>query len=173
MRRIENPLDCIADHHLAEREVCTFLDKLAGPDAKNVAPEDLADIIEFLAVELPLHLLDEEEDLFPRMQARCQPDDEIDRAIERLFAEHAYSGHDTEAVLEILRIMQELVGEIDDGAREVLSVYAGHARRHLIFENAVILPIARARLSKEDLEAMHRNMIRRRKTGAMGRFWNA
>jgi hemerythrin-like domain-containing protein len=40
--------------------------------------------------------------------------------------------------------------------------FAHHARRHLILENAVILPIARARLTEADLNAMKRHMLERR-----------
>jgi len=167
-RRIRHPIDCIADHHLVEREVCALLDRLADPNGKAVSRADLAEVIDFLTTELPLHLTDEAEDLFPRMRARCEPEDEIDRAIDRLQAEHAHAGKETEGVLAVLRVLQSGTVEIDGEMRRALSEFAAHARRHLIFENAIILPIARARLTDQDLADMRLAMTRRREAAGIG-----
>lgn len=43
-----------------------------------------------------------------------------------------------------------------------MAVFAHHARRHFTLENAAILPIARARLTAEDLRTMKMHMLERR-----------
>ena len=44
----------------------------------------------------------------------------------------------------------------------MLTEFASQTRRHLIVENAIILPIARARLDTDDLDALRLGMLRRR-----------
>jgi len=167
---IENPLDCIADHHLAERQVCAEIDRIAHGDGQGdgnaVESQNLADVIRFLSVELPIHLQDEAEDLFPTLRARCESEDEIDRIIDRLSAEHAHSGTEREAVLSVLRGQQRPGAELSDADRAALTDFAAHARRHLIFENAIVMPIARVRLSSADLARMRHRMMHRRQ-----RYW--
>jgi hemerythrin-like domain-containing protein len=46
--------------------------------------------------------------------------------------------------------------------RTRLARFAGHARRHLILENAIILPFARLRLTRHDLETLRLRMMQRR-----------
>ena len=167
---IENPLECIADHHLAERQVCAEIDGIAHGDGHGggnaVDSENLADVIRFLSVELPIHLQDEAEDLFPTLRARCEPEDEIDRVIYRLSAEHAQSGTEREIVLSILRVLQRPEGKLTEADRTALIDFAAHVRRDLIFENAIVMPIARVRLSSADLARMRQRMLRRRQ-----RYW--
>lgn len=159
---IGNPLDCIADHHLAERQVCAEIDRIAtrGPDTVN--QERLADLIGFLSVDLPLHLQDEDEDLFPTMRVRCEPEDEIDHVVERLMAEHAHSGREMEKVVRLLRSLQPPGRTLTETEQSSLTDFAAHARRHLIVENAIVLPIGRVRLTDADLDRMRQSMTQRR-----------
>ena len=46
--------------------------------------------------------------------------------------------------------------------RTVLTAFAGHVRRHLVAENAILLPIARARLTRADLRTLSKHMLSRR-----------
>lgn len=166
---IENPLDCIADHHLAERQVCAEIDRFAAGDPDTLDRQNLADVIRFLSVELPIHLQDEAEDLFPTMRVRCEPEDEIDRVIDRLSAEHAHSGNETEVVLALLRSLQSSGRSLTVEECGVLTNYAAHARRHLILENAVVMPIARARLMESDLVRIRQRMMLRRQNYWLGK----
>jgi len=155
-----NPLDFIAEDHLREREICVRLDRIAAaatPDA-----DEIAGVLSYLAGELPLHLQDEEHDLFPLMRRRCPPEDEIGKIIDRLLADHGHAHAQTPRTLAVLgRLLAESRGPTP-GETAQLTDFAKHARAHLIVENAIILPIARARLTARDLEALCRGMLGRR-----------
>lgn len=155
-----NPLDFIQDDHLREREICVMIDWVATADASDL---DLAEhILSFLRNELPQHLADEEEDLFPLLRRRCEPDDEIDRAIRRLSTDHAHASADTPHVVTILdRLTCEGTG-LSALSRKTLAQYATHSRHHLILENAIILPFARLRLINSDLDTLRLRMLQRR-----------
>jgi hemerythrin-like domain-containing protein len=159
LARNPNPLDFIHDTHLQEREVCAMLDRMA---VSACAPADHAmRAVEFLSDELPAHIADEEEDLFPLLRRRCDPDDEIDRVLARLQGGHR------DAALNAPRIVAHLLAVSnaampDDEARAELARFAADARRHLILENAIILPFARLRLTAADLAVVRAGMLRRR-----------
>ena len=159
-RLLGNPLDFIAEDHLRERQICAEMDQLA--QARPNDPDLLADILNFLTEELPMHLADEEQDLFPMMVRRCDPEDEIERVISRLQSDHLHAKADTYALIQALRAAHDMQGPLNDGAAGRLSDFAGKARRHLILENAVVLPIARKRLTPSDLDRMRANMMARR-----------
>jgi hemerythrin-like domain-containing protein len=159
-RLLGNPLDFIAEDHLRERQICADMDQLAGTRPPDL--DMLADILNFLTEELPMHLADEEQDLFPMMILRCDPDDEIDRVITRLQADHVHAKADTGDLTQILRAAHAARIPISASATEKLTNFAGKARRHLILENAIVLPIARKRLKPSDLDTMRANMLARR-----------
>ena len=159
-RRLGNPLDFIAEDHLRERQICAEMDQLA--QARPNDPDLLADILNFLTEELPMHLADEEQDLFPMMVRRCDPEDEIERVISRLQGDHLHAKADTDALIQDLRTAHDAQSPISEGAARRMSAFAGKARRHLILENAIVLPIARKRLKPSDLDRMRANMMARR-----------
>ncbi len=158
-RLLGNPLDFIHEDHMRERTFCAALIDLA---CTETAMADLAGkIAEFLGQELPLHIADEEQDLFPLLRRRCMKEDEIGRVLERLHTDRRHAAINTPTVLTILKKFAagtELSGE-DNAA---LSTFADHSRRHLILENAVILPLARVRLTSEDLDTLRLRMMQRR-----------
>ena len=156
---LRNPLDFVQEDHMRKRNICTALDDLARAGDANA---DLADrVSEFLSQELPLHMADEEEDLFPLLRRRCTAEDEVDRVLRRLDTEHRHFGASIPMVLTLL-------ARISDGAElsgddcALLTNYANQARRHLILENAIVLPLARVRLTDDDLDTLRLRMMQRR-----------
>lgn len=160
---LENPLDFIHEDHLREREICALMDALAASGTPDT--DAAARILAFLRNELPLHIADEEEDLFPLLIRRCESEDDINRAIARLSDDHQHAEQDTPLVLDIVDSIISRPGPVPDGEKIILTRYAAQARRHLILENAIILPFARLRLAKDDLEMLGRRMRRRRGLG--------
>ncbi len=157
---LANPLDYIAEEHLREREICVRLDRIATVGLPD--EEEITAVQSYLAGELPLHLEDEERDLFPLMRRRCPPEDEIGKVITRLLADHDQAHSEIPRTLAVLaRILAEERAPTPDEAAQ-LTDFAKHARAHLIVENAIVLPIARARLTPHDLEALCRGMLKRR-----------
>jgi hemerythrin-like domain-containing protein len=155
-----NPLDFIHWDHLRERQICGVLDRIATDAAPD--RDDLEHVREYLARELPLHLEDEEEDLFPLLRQACEPEDEIGKAIERLTADHHHAAEDTPRLLADLDALLSWGGAPDKEMRDRFRRFAAQARRHLILENAIILPFARLRLTGRDLESLCLGMAQRR-----------
>jgi hemerythrin-like domain-containing protein len=155
-----NPLNFIAEVHMREREICAMIDTIATNDVPNEA--DCAAVAAFLRCQLPRHLEDEELDLFPMMLARCDPEDDIGPVIEKLLHDHGHAAVDTPEILLVLDDGAAIKTGFDDVARAMFLAFASHSRRHLILENAIILPIARARLTAKDLKLMRQHMLERR-----------
>ena len=158
-RLLASPLDFIAEDHLRQRVICAMLDRIASGDA---GPEDLQQVRQVLGHELPLHLQDEEEDLFPLMRRRCEPEDEIDKVIERLRNEHAHGAEETRNVITVVEMSGAGAKRLSKAHRAMLTAYATRTRRRLIVVNAIILPLARLRLTMDDLETLRLRMQARR-----------
>ncbi|NIA68317.1 hemerythrin [Pelagibius litoralis] len=157
---IRKPLDFIAEDHLREREICATLDRIA--EASVPERGDLEIVLTFLDGEFAVHSADEQDGLFPLMLARCAPEDEIDKVILRLQAAHRHASLCMPKILALLRDLLVSAAAPDADARALLREFAASERQHLIVENAIILPIARARLTEEDLMALTQGMQRRR-----------
>lgn len=160
LQLLGNPIDFIHEDHMRERTICALLDTIAAADAPN--PEDAIRAQEFLREELPLHLEDEEQDLFPLLQRRCVPEYDIVKTIQHLKADHALAEDETPQVIAILDLVQGATGCLSEGHRAMLSRYAGQARRHMILENAIILRFAKLRLTAGDIATLRLRMMQRR-----------
>lgn len=157
---LDNPLNFIAEDHMREREICAIIDRLVVQEPPD--KDDCGQVITFLSKQLPQHLADEEIDLFPMMLKRCEPEDEIHKIIDRLLHDHEHAFTDTPHIIMILEDEDVLRDGLSEEARAQMTAFATHARRHMIMENAIILPIARARLTKKDLKIMKQHMLERR-----------
>lgn len=157
------PIDYLYAEHFRQRIVCKFLDDIvfdpAGPEAARLATIVLA----YLEQELPHHVSDEEQELFPRLSGRCQAEDNAKRLLGVLSEEHRRDGEICEEVLEGLRALSE-GREPSQGVAFVraAAAFAETQRRHLAWEDDVLLPLARARLTAEDLMEIGRGMAKRR-----------
>jgi iron-sulfur cluster repair protein YtfE (RIC family) len=157
---LADPLDFISEDHLRERQVCAVIDGLAAADRLDRRAAKA--VLRFLNEELNVHLRDEAEDLFPLLARRCTHEDAIECAIDRIRADQ------DEAMRLLPQVRAMLTGCLDSGAdltakeRAVLTRFAGHVRRHLVAENAILLPIARARLTRADLRTLTKHMRTRR-----------
>ncbi|NNF25036.1 MAG: hypothetical protein HKN63_09570 [Rhodobacteraceae bacterium] len=157
---LDNPLDFIAEDHMREREVCALIDRLVS--AASLQDADIHQMLAFLEDHLPQHLADEEIDLFPMMLERCDPEDEIEKVIDKLHSDHGHALADAPAIIAMIQSVAAASPQLSDDDCQQMAAFAHHARRHLILENAVILPIARARLTDDDLSVMKRHMLERR-----------
>jgi len=152
-----SPVDYLNAVHLCEREVCAILERIA--ERRVVTPAESKAAMSFLSGELLLHLEDEEQDLFPLLRLRCEAEDDIERLLGRLQDDHRHADFDVPRVADILR---STGSEVAPAEAEELCRFANHARRHLILENAVLIPFARLRLTEADLETLCASMRWRR-----------
>jgi hemerythrin-like domain-containing protein len=159
----EEALDFILFEHMKHREMCKALDQLA--DSAAFDPKEAARLAEFIRVDLTMHVFDEEEDFFPLLQRHCLPEDEIGVALERMEREHAedrdLSARVRIALLDV--VTQRKPPSQIPGAAETLKAFAQNQRRHMTLENAVLIPLARRRLSAQDIEALGLRLAARRR----------
>lgn len=160
LRPISCPLGHIAEEHWRQRAMLTALEALARSAEADRASAGA--ILTQLREELPIHMLDEDEDLLPLLRRRAEPEDEVERFISRLGADHAACAARITAVQDALAALSTRGAPLDDAARALILEHAQAERRHLIFENAVVLPLARARLTANDKRTLALRMAARR-----------
>jgi iron-sulfur cluster repair protein YtfE (RIC family) len=146
---------------MRERQICAEIDRLVS--SVSFDRPAAHSVLRFLNEELNVHMRDEAEDLFPLLAKRCPTEDGIGRAITRVRS-------DLDAATRLLpEVRATLARCLDAGSDltvengEMLMRFVGHVRRHLAAENAILLPIARARLTQHDLETLSHRMRSRRR----------
>lgn len=156
------PLDYIFADHFRQRTLCRILDELAGEAVFDRAKAAAA--LAFLKVDFGAHIRDEEEDLFPLLRRRAMADDGLDDLLVELSQEHAADRLDAENIIEglsaALSSQDPSLGP--QKLRDLLRRFAANERHHLIVENAIVLPLARSRLTSRDLRNLGHRMAARR-----------
>jgi len=165
------PLDFISEDHLRERQVCAVIDALAGSAAFE--RQAALTVLRFVNEELNVHMRDEAEDLFPILALRCKAEDEIDRTIARIRGDLDEVSRLLPEVRASLSRCLDAGSELSPEEGAMLTRFAGHVRHHLVAENAILLPIARARLTRADLKMLSRRMRARRGLPSVGKDGNA
>lgn len=160
--QLAEPLDYIFAEHFRQRVLCNALDEIA--DQKQPDHQMIKAVLRFLRVDFAPHMQDEEHDLFPLLRKRAEPGDRIDDVIGQLTQEHAADRLDAKLITEGLS--KVLAGKAATGATsslgKVLHRFAENERNHLTLENAIVLPLARARLTSDDLDEISQQMAARR-----------
>lgn len=159
---IREPLNFFFAEHFRHRQLCDAIDRLA---ASTFFDADLiAEVVDFLRFEAPIHIIDEEEDLFPLLRRRCLPEDDLEGVLGVLSAEHKADGVLGKQVRDHLErcLAKRIAPGGDPEMRKAMSAFAAQERRHLALENAIVLPIARLRLGPEDLTGLAQRLAARR-----------
>ncbi|MBA5779471.1 hemerythrin domain-containing protein [Stappia sp. F7233] len=153
------PLDYLLAEHLRHRTLCWLIDRIAESGESD--EECIDAVLLFLRGDFGPHVVDEEEDLFPLLRRRAGHEDRIEEVLAGLSKEHAEDRLDATAIVEGLE-RQRCERSLPQTLRMLLRRFAGNERRHLIVENAIVLPLARARLTDDDLCNLGRRMAARR-----------
>ena len=159
-----DPLAVIEAEHERQRQICDQLDALT--EAMELGPplvEKAGDLLTFLTQEVDLHTQDEERDLFPLLRQRTQPEDQLDRLLKQLSREHEFDKELVDFIVADLELLACGIS-IANPTRLVLNVreFSETQRRHLTWENTVLLPLARRRLTPADLTQLGKAMAARR-----------
>lgn len=159
---VHEPLNWLFAEHYRHRQLCRLIERVGT--ATVVLQEETEEILTFLRHDMALHIIDEEEDLFPLLRRRCLPEDELGPLLGALSAEHR---DDMEQMRVLTTLLERALTEgrppgHDLEARRLFTDFALHERRHIALENAIILPIARLRLTPRDLRALSSRMAARR-----------
>lgn len=159
---VHEPLNWLFAEHYRHRQLCKIIEHIARSEAFDA--DRIVAALRFLRQDMPLHVLDEEEDLFPLMRRRAQPDDDLERILGDLGADHHADAERVQFLIEGLEaaLNRKTAPASDAGLRPLLLIFVAHERRHVALENAIVLPIARLRLTPEDLRALSRRLAARR-----------
>jgi hemerythrin-like domain-containing protein len=165
----ETPDDLLTDpiawffaEHQRHRQFCDLMQRASMATTYEEAV--IGWLLDFVVHELALHVLDEEEDLFPLMRLRAKPEDKLETILGRLSGEHAKDLTRAAAVRHHLEtcLRQRVPISRNNVRRRALEAFAVHERGHLALENAVVLPIARLRLTERDLVDLSNRLAKRR-----------
>ncbi len=168
----KNPLDILTECHQAQYRFCNFLESTADHLPEIFDPARLQSAIQLLRHDLPLHHQDESRGLFPLIQKHMRPDSEIEASIARLNDEHEGDEGFAGEIIELLETL--LAGDADvkttAAAGYMLRGFFETTRRHIAFEDEVILPFARKKLSIADLATLAEVMAENRYTTTQSLF---
>lgn len=156
------PLDWFFAEHYRHRQFCRLMNEVAA--AHVFDQERVEGLLTFLRDDLPVHIIDEEQDLFPLLRRRAEPEDAVEHVLGLLSLEHKADADRTRQLrlhLESCLADRRAPG-MDPAARKALQTFATQELRHLALENAIVLPIARLRLTPADLFGMSRRLAARR-----------
>jgi hemerythrin-like domain-containing protein len=167
LETFSEPLDALLAEHYRQRTMCDLLDQLADNLTSTEAPDLARTILRYLREQLPLHVLDEERDLFQLLRDRTLAAEAIEEAFAKLRREHAEDACVSSIVMAGLdRISTEEALEDLEEFASAARAFARAQRRHVAYENGSILPLARTRLTRKDLKRLSRRMAQRRKATA-------
>lgn len=162
-RQFVDPIAFIRSEHDQQEDLCALLSELIDDLHQIGAKKKAETILAYLSGRLPLHVADEEEDLFRLLRQRCLPEDRIGELIGLLCEEHE---KDDEFAQAMVAGLEQLVAET--GPATPLSLimnalaFAETSRRHVAWENTAILPLAEIRLTADDLIELGRSLAARR-----------
>ena len=161
---LDEPLEFIFADHFRQRFVCSLIRQIA--EGRGVSEREATEMGHFLVHDLSLHHADEEQDLFPALLKSARPEDDIKQTIARLRDDHTIGNEESVRVRTILSEFAAGTSTRPKNAIRILKIYAQSENKHLAIENSVVLPIARVRLSKRQLQSMSNSMKSRRNVAA-------
>jgi hemerythrin-like domain-containing protein len=164
LRLLARPLDFLQAEHYRLRAALTQLDWLARGsmgDGRRTLARALA---RYFREDYALHVADEEVDFFPLMRERCGGDAAFAASLDRLASEHREDDARRAGMERGLKSIAEgaqRAAPPEPFAAEAVA-YADALRRHIAWENAVLLPTARDRLQAADLRRLGQKFAARR-----------
>lgn len=102
------------------------------------------------------------EDLIPTLARRCTDEDSIASVLGRIRLDQDQALSPLPSVRGAIANCLDAEANLSSEDREVLARFAARVRRHLMPENAILLPIARARLTRGDLRRLANHLRSRR-----------
>ena len=152
---INDPIDIFSQDHIIQSQMCDKLEMIADSLPGNVDQKLCSEVIQALVIDMPRHHRDEEEGLFPLLQARAKKDDNVDAHLSHLILEHETDEGFSDELVECLMDMSA-GKKIDnpDMCGYMMRGFFENYRRHIHWEDSVLLPLARKRLKKNDLDQL-------------------
>ena len=153
-----DPIGFLRTETYRQRVACNTLEALASAGANGDVRTDAERVLHYIVEDLPGHLRDLEECLFPLLRQRSHPADDVERLLAR------YRGRRDEPNGTLLAILESIVRgdppppDLAAAARTNVELW----RSDLVSENDEILPLAERRMTDADLVALGQAMALRR-----------
>lgn len=157
---LDDPLEYILVDNFRHRLVCSALCRCA--DNRQASGAEAGILTTFFMHDLVLHKVDEQKDLFPTLLRRALPEDGIEVVLAGLGEDDRRCEVMLEGIIKAISCRDDEVVAISAESGDAFRAYAARTRRHLATENCIVLPIARIRLKRADLDAISRAMKDRR-----------
>jgi hemerythrin-like domain-containing protein len=156
-------LDLFEHEHHIQAQICDSLEQIADGLPNGVDKRLCALVASALREELPLYHRDEEFGLFPLIEQRALSGDRAAEILARLAMEHATDESFAAELLESLDTLSE-GGKLKnpDMVGYMFRSFFESYRRHLHWEKAVVIPLARLRLMPDDMAKLEEVMARNR-----------
>ncbi len=155
-----NPLDVLEFEHRRLTLLCDVLECIADELPGVPYPPLCALAARILKCELPVHHMIEEDCLFPILKRRVRPEDKLDAVLVQLADEHGADNAYASELIEVLEAMAK--GKMPENPGMVgymLRSFFQSYRRHMGIEDRLLLPLARARLTEEDLRDLLASIV--------------
>ncbi len=154
-RQIDDPLDILVHEHVRQEWLCDVLETIADGLPGKLECALAATVAKVLRIDVPLHHEDEEEGLFPLLCQRAAPEDNIDAVIRQLCREHLADDTYCDDLIDLLEALADgRPPQNPEMAGYMIRGFFESYRRHIAFENVVVIPLARARLTAEDMDEL-------------------
>lgn len=160
-----SPFECLDEAH---RDIMRQLDELAtlastleGSSASPAQRERARTLADWFGSEARLHHVDEEQHVFPPLLS--SGNDRLSQAALRLIQDHGWLDTDWSEISPILAAIAEGQAWFDPAVlRHAVDVFRQLYLDHIVLEESVAYPEARSRMTPTRLEAMDKDMARRR-----------
>ena len=157
-------IDFILREHDRQFEFCGTLEDLVN--ALDLEPIAAAaeTLLSYLGRDLRLHIEDEELDLFPALASHCAEDPRLGEILQQLASEHEADSGLAELLVQDLRAIAE-GRPPGHPLRFYMNVraFCETQRRHLDWENRIVLPLAEKLLTGADRHLLGQRMAARRR----------
>jgi hemerythrin-like domain-containing protein len=164
IRATADPIGYLEHAHQEQLRLCDMLAEIADSLPRNIDRLKCFYVAGKLRISIRVHQLDEDRGLFPAMRRYAELAKILDVSLERLQSEHIEDESLSNDIIEALEGLSrgQPVHSIDGLAFMLRAFFDSH-RRHIAFENEVILPKARAVLAPEDLVWVEMIMLENRR----------
>jgi len=155
----QDPLEQIGAEHDHQLQLLTTLEHVIKADDAEEMSRFAPKLLEFFNDDLARHLEHEEKGLFPILKRRCRPSDDLEMIVNQLSYEHELDRD----LVEFLLVDLEKIAHGHHNATPArfninAQAFIETQRRHIEWENRIVLPLARNRLTETDMTEL-RNLM--------------
>ncbi|MFW6024403.1 MAG: hypothetical protein ACOC8P_02165 [Dichotomicrobium sp.] len=160
---VADPLLVIMKGLRSQEHLCDCLEQIADSLPDNIDPSLVAATLHLMEHDLALCILDDEDGLFPLLESHSVPGDNVAELLLDLRRGNAMDEcYAAEVVEELQNLARDPKPDRPDALGYLLRAFFETRRRHIAWEKAVVMPLARERLDAEAQRVLAARMLRHR-----------